>query len=284
MVDKENFSLKMTGVDASAQNGITESSNKTLENMKCCILHVVDFGPKYWSYALIHAVYIKNRLLHSSIKTTPFKASTGQQPNITNLRNFVSRIYVKKPRKRDVKLDNHTSNGIFLGYTATTKNVYYKDKESSNAKMGTHVIFDEAHFAVPASKILIAAQILQQLGYANFNNEYKDGKFISGGTLKVKLLSKTVIAPAQSTPDSIGRDIYYSGPPITIIYNTLQPLATDVIIQPPQCTYISIAPRSGLVHNHNIHVLANVFNAVFRGPLKVLLQNLGEEEVNITTG
>ena len=80
MVHKEKFTLGMTGSDASAQNGVAESPNKHLANRMRCLLHAADLGPEYWSYALIHALYVKNRLPHSSIKQTPFQAFTGTKP------------------------------------------------------------------------------------------------------------------------------------------------------------------------------------------------------------
>ena len=63
MVTLEDFTLELTGVDSSAQNGIAESPNKYSANMMRCLLHSTNLGPEYWSYALIHATYIKNRLL-----------------------------------------------------------------------------------------------------------------------------------------------------------------------------------------------------------------------------
>ena len=119
--------------------------------MMRCLLHSANLGPEYWSYALIHATYIKNRLPHQAITITPYDALTGSQPDLSNLRIFGSRLYAKKPGQRNAKLDNHTSNGIFLGYTSTSKNLYYIDDLTHQVKMGTHVLFDETHFTVPAS-------------------------------------------------------------------------------------------------------------------------------------
>ena len=56
MLTEEGFILELTGTDTSAQNAIAES--------------VVDLGPKYWSFVLIHAVFIKIRVPHSFIKKT----------------------------------------------------------------------------------------------------------------------------------------------------------------------------------------------------------------------
>jgi len=61
MVDKEKFSLEMTGVDASVQNGVAASPNKSTAQMSWCILHNTNLGPEYCSYALIHAAYIKQQ-------------------------------------------------------------------------------------------------------------------------------------------------------------------------------------------------------------------------------
>ena len=77
---------------------------------------------EYWSYAFIHAIYIKNWLPHQEITIAPYKALSGSQPG--KLRIFGPRLYAKKLGKHNAKLDNHTSNGIFLGYTSTNKHVY----------------------------------------------------------------------------------------------------------------------------------------------------------------
>ena len=74
---------------------------------------------------------------------------TGSKPNITNLRMFGCRVYVKKPEIKKAKLNHHTSNEIFVGYTATTKNIYYIDDTLSKVKIGVYTLFDEAYFTSP---------------------------------------------------------------------------------------------------------------------------------------
>jgi len=49
---------------APSQNGMAECSNQTLSNMVWCLLHLAALGPKYWSFALLHIVYLKNLLPH----------------------------------------------------------------------------------------------------------------------------------------------------------------------------------------------------------------------------
>lgn len=60
----------------------TEATNKTLEGYLRCY---VGDNPKGWSNWLIMAEYCYNTSYHTSIKTTPFKATYGYPPpSITN--------------------------------------------------------------------------------------------------------------------------------------------------------------------------------------------------------
>ena len=70
------------------------------------------------------------------------------------------RIYAKNPGKRIVKLDHHMSNRTFVGYTVTTKNIYFIDDSSNNVKLGTHALFDETHFMVDNHEAPIIANTL----------------------------------------------------------------------------------------------------------------------------
>ena len=80
-----------------------ERPNRTYGQMMRCLLHVADLGSEFWTYALLHAVYIKNRLPHKSLNSTPFKLFTGSEPTANQFKIFGSRIYSKKPGRRPYK-------------------------------------------------------------------------------------------------------------------------------------------------------------------------------------
>ena len=126
------------------------------------------------------------------------------------MRIFGSRLYAKKPGQRNVKLDNHTSNGIFLGYTSTSKHAYYIDDTTHQVKIGAHVLFDEVHFNIPASQTPFAAQTFQLFDYSNFNYEFQLGKFVSSTKLQITCINSDVISPTKSTSESIGLDVFHS--------------------------------------------------------------------------
>jgi dUTP pyrophosphatase len=283
MVSDEEYALEITGSDASAQNAIVESPNKTFGQMMRCLLYSSDLGPEYWSWALQHAVYIKNCILHRSLKTTPYEKFTGTKPDLSNLKIFGSKIYARKPGCRKFKLDNNTANGIFLGYTATDKNVIYIDSITGKVKIATHVIFDKAHMTVPASKSPIAAQTLQRLGYYAKEDWITEQQTVNDNSnLLVQKLSDTATMPKQATNNSIGYDMYAnSKDKIIIPAGQIIPIPTGIAIQCPHGMYACITPRSGLCLKRNLTLEGGVIDPDYRGDVTILLRNFGKIDVII---
>jgi deoxyuridine 5'-triphosphate nucleotidohydrolase len=277
------FTLELTGADASAQNGLVENPNRTLGQMMRCMLHSAELGPEFWSYAIQHAAYVRNRLPHHTTGKTPYENLTGDKPNLSGLRIFGSRIYARKPGKRRAKLDDNSYKGYFLGFTATDKNIRYIDEDTGKVKISTHAIFDEAHFSQPASKVPLAAQTLQRLGYYSKEDWSIDesGNRISH-EFNIQLLTTTATKPTRGTPDSVGYDLYLdSQQPIIIPPNTIMPLPTGIAIECPTGTYARIAPRSGLTVKNNLTTMAGVIDPDYRGNVTVLLQNFGRTSQTI---
>jgi hypothetical protein len=92
-----NYLVEPTGAGAPFQNGLAEHPNQTFSQMVRCMLHLSGLGPEYWSFALIHAVYLKNRLPHTAIKTTPYHTYTGVRPSAKYLKNFGCPVVIKNP-------------------------------------------------------------------------------------------------------------------------------------------------------------------------------------------
>ena len=122
---------------------LAERPHRTLAEMVRCMLHSADLGPEYWSFALVQAVWIKNRLPHASLTCSPYEAITGEKPDLSRTRIFGSRIFARDTKKT-MKLDSAVSTGRFLGYAGTSKNVHFIDSKKK-LRSGHHVIFDEAH-------------------------------------------------------------------------------------------------------------------------------------------
>ena len=280
------YLLEPTGAGAPFQNGMAERPNQTLGQMVRCMLHSSGLGPEYWSFALTHAVYLKNRLPHAAINTTPYYRYTGNRPSGANLRIFGSPVIIKNPGKRPTKLDLHTSTGRFLGFTATEKNIYYMDSNTRRLKIATHVVFDEAGMTLPPAEHTPAILALQKAGYSdrpNLNHAPEETPYESPDTLQVHRLTQDGRLPQRATDGSAGYDLYspqaYVIPPQQRICIPL-----DIAVTPPPNTYIQLASRSSLATKHLIDVKAGVIDSDYTGNIMVVLHNCGETPFQVNTG
>lgn len=60
LCDKHQYILQPTGAYASKQNGLAEKPNQDLAQIMRCLLYSAGLDSRFWSYALCHAVYLKN--------------------------------------------------------------------------------------------------------------------------------------------------------------------------------------------------------------------------------
>ena len=141
------YQCEITVAENSSQNGKAERPYRTMANIMRASLENATLHPKYWSDALLHSTFIKNRLPHSAFnfKSTPYQELTGTKPNLRNLKLFEARTTVRRPGKRVGKVSAHYYTGIFLRYAKTMKIVVYIDTTTKKIKTSSHAVFDEAH-------------------------------------------------------------------------------------------------------------------------------------------
>lgn len=101
--------------------------------------------------------------------------------------------------------------------------------------------------------------------------------------LLVKKLSEHAQLPQQGTAVSAGFDLF-SAEDKTLPAGQRGLVKTDLSIACPEGTYGRIAPRSGLALKHGIDVGAGVIDADYRGPVGILLFNLGDKDFEIKRG
>jgi hypothetical protein len=140
------YIVESTGADSPSQNGGAESYNNTLAVKVRTLLYGAGLPARFWSAALLHSVYLHNRVVHSATGITPYEGWYGRQPDVSHLKTFGSRVCVKRTGTRRCKLDRHDFTGIFLGYTATDQNIIYLDVDSGVVKSCHHAVFDEAWY------------------------------------------------------------------------------------------------------------------------------------------
>ena len=161
-ISSKNFRLQTTAPESSFQNGIVEQAHRTLADMMRTMLVSAGLDANFWSDALLHATYVKNRLPHATLGITPFEAWTSSRPDLAHLRVFGSSIYVRTPGVDDGKLDtSRMHKGIFLGFTPSKRNVKYFDLETKQSKTSRHFVIDEAHFGTTSTIPPYAKDLLE---------------------------------------------------------------------------------------------------------------------------
>jgi hypothetical protein len=85
MLKEFNYKVEPTDADSPSQNGGGERFNQMLGTMTRALLYGASLPAEYRSYALVHSVYLLNRLVHSPTKRTPYEALSGSKPNLSHL-------------------------------------------------------------------------------------------------------------------------------------------------------------------------------------------------------
>ena len=280
LVHKYGYAYEPTGTNSSKQNGMAEKPNQDLKRITKCLLHAAGLDLSHWSYALNHAVYLSNCLYHSTIKMSPYQAMHNRQPNLSGLKIFGSKCFYKHTKTNQKDLDITGEEGIFLGYTATDKNIYVKSKRTRKIHIALHKSFDEAGVTMEENEKTPMTVALQRAGYNNScSNANDEIVHAFEETLKVQMLSEDGKSPDRSTPKSAGLDIY-STINAVILPGENVIIPTDIAIETPERTYAQICTRSSFAAK-GCSVLGGVIDPDYRGNIKVILQNNGQQPIEI---
>ncbi|AFJ20412.1 deoxyuridine triphosphatase [Cyprinid herpesvirus 1] len=102
--------------------------------------------------------------------------------------------------------------------------------------------------------------------------------------LRVHLLEDGAVAPYRATEGAAGYDLC-SPKEATIPANSkAYPVDLGLSLGIPEGYYGRIAPRSGISAKYGLSILAGVVDQDYRGPIKVLFQNLTGEDVHFKKG
>ena len=132
------------------QNGTAERNWRTLFEMARGMMIESGISRNLWSYAVMAAAHIRNRMYCSRIDDTPYHMLTGKKPSISKLHLFGSVCFAYTQQKK--KLDPRCTEGLFVGYDKYSPAylVYFPDTNTIG-KFGT-VSFTERYGASKSDK------------------------------------------------------------------------------------------------------------------------------------
>jgi hypothetical protein len=149
------FGIPNSGVEFSApysqfQNGRIERVWRTIETMARGMLKRAQLPISYWSAAMAHATYIKNRIWSSRVNGIPYELYTGKAADLSELKIFGCPAYAHIPSDIRKKFADRAYEGIYIGSSSETPGyLVYKPKTHQILKTRS-VDFDE-HWLDPPS-------------------------------------------------------------------------------------------------------------------------------------
>jgi hypothetical protein len=140
----------LTVHDTPEQNGVAERINHTLLERIHAILHAAQLPNALWGKALMHAVWLKNRTSTKALNDkTPYEMLTGQKPDMANLREWGSKIWIHTPDSS--KLDGHAKEGKWLGFDAESKGSRVYSLDPRRVSIEHNIKFDDGYVLIPGS-------------------------------------------------------------------------------------------------------------------------------------
>jgi len=114
-----NFSAPRTP----QQNGVVERKNRSLEELARTMLNDNSLPKYFWTDAVSTTCHVLNRvLIRPVLKLTPYEIFKGRKPNISYFKAFGCKCFILNNGKSNLgKFDPKADEGIFLGYSSTSK-------------------------------------------------------------------------------------------------------------------------------------------------------------------
>lgn len=159
------YDIRVTGADASNQNGPVERGHRVVADAVRAMLTGANLDVKFWPYAFHHWLRIDNSLPSRDQTAAPFQLANKRKDDFSHFRTFGCRVWVRPPGRRSAKFRSNSRKGIFLGFIPrTTKNILWYDPETSHVKIARHARFDEGMNDLSPSEIPPNVVHMERLG------------------------------------------------------------------------------------------------------------------------
>ena len=127
------------------QNDVVEIKKRVIQEMARAMLHNKDMARNLWGEAVNTTCHMVNRVyFRPGTKKTPYELWKGRKPNVKYFRIFESTCFILKDRENVEKFDSRSNEGIFLGYSSTSKAYRVYNKRTMKIMETVNVVIDES--------------------------------------------------------------------------------------------------------------------------------------------
>jgi len=148
-VIKQEFSSHITP----QQNGVVERKNRVIQEMACVMIHSKNLAQHFWGEVVNTACHIINRVyLRPETSKTPYEIWRGKKPTVKYFRTFGSTCYILRDRENLGKFDPKSDEGIFLGYSSTSRANRVFNKRTETVMESINVVIDDEEVDRPSRR------------------------------------------------------------------------------------------------------------------------------------
>ena len=127
------------------QNGVVERKNRVIQEMARAMLYNKNMARNLWGEAVNTACHTINKVyFRPGTKKTPYELWKGRKPNVKYFIIFGSTCFILKDRENVGKFDSRTDEGIFMGYSSTSKSYQVYNKRTMKVMETVNVVIDES--------------------------------------------------------------------------------------------------------------------------------------------
>ncbi|GJZ08479.1 retrovirus-related pol polyprotein from transposon TNT 1-94 [Tanacetum coccineum] len=142
--DKHGISHNFSEPHTPQSSGVVERKNQTFQEMSRTMLNEQFIPQRFWCHAVKTVAYILNRvLIGKTINKTPYEILRCRKPSLEYFRVFRCKCIISKSLQNTTSSDSISYNGIFLGYSQTSKAYIVLNKETLKIEESLNVTFDE---------------------------------------------------------------------------------------------------------------------------------------------
>ncbi|GJY64987.1 retrovirus-related pol polyprotein from transposon TNT 1-94 [Tanacetum coccineum] len=139
--EQHGMSYNLSGSFTSQSNKIVERTHCKLRKMSRSMLDEQSIPQKFWCHALDTTTY---EILRKFTNKTPYEILRNRKPSLEYLRFFGCKVFILNTKVHLIKFDPKSYEGVFLGYSQTSKAYIVIYKETMGIEESFNATFDES--------------------------------------------------------------------------------------------------------------------------------------------
>ncbi|MCH80679.1 peptide transporter PTR2, partial [Trifolium medium] len=139
-------------VETPQQNARVERKHQHILNVARALLFQSHLPKQFWSYAVMHAVFLINRISTPILNNkSPYFCLLNKSPDLANLKCFGSLAYASTLQNHRTKLSCRARKCAFLGFKTGMKGVVLVDIDTREILVSTKWSYYPSSSSIPVS-------------------------------------------------------------------------------------------------------------------------------------